>query len=179
MANKTFQNKYRQDSRRIKNYDYGTDGIYFVTINTLNRANYFGSIVATDYCPSINNKSGISTDNSPSLQFTDIGNIVNSYWNQIPIHYPYVELDAFSMMPNHIHGILILHCQLGNGRHPNKFGVQSGNLGAIIRGFKSSVKRYANENKIEFAWQPRYYDRIIRSDKSLVNVRNYISNQID
>lgn len=179
MASKSFQNKYRQETRRIRNYDYGSDGIYFVTINTLNRVDYLGDIVATDYCPSKDIETVITTDNSPSLRFTDMGNIVNMYWNEIPIHYPYVELDAFSIMPNHLHGVLILHGQLGNGWHPNKFGVQSGNLGAIIRAFKSSVKRYANENEIEFAWQPRYFDRIIRSEKSLLNVRNYINNQIE
>jgi REP element-mobilizing transposase RayT len=54
--------------------------------------------------------------------------------------------------------------------------VQSQNLGAVIRSFKSSVKRYANNNQIEFAWQPRFYDHIIRDEKSLNNIRAYIEN---
>jgi len=59
---------------------------------------------------------------------------------------------------------------------PNKFGRQSQNLGSVIRGFKSSLKRYANENDINFAWQPRFHDRIIRNENEYKRVVNYIVN---
>ena len=59
---------------------------------------------------------------------------------------------------------------------PSKFGCQSRNLGSVIRGFKSSVKRYANENNIDFAWQERFHDRIIRDNDEFNNIRHYIFN---
>ena len=76
-------------------------------------------------------------------------------------------------MPNHIHGILYLNPIDKTDWIPNKFGPQSNSLGAIIRGFKSSVKRYANQINIEFDWQTRYPDRIIRNEKEYHAKKNY------
>ena len=59
---------------------------------------------------------------------------------------------------------------------PNKFGPQSQNLASVIRGFKSSVKRYANQNNIEFEWQTRYHDKIVRNEEALQAIRQYIKN---
>ncbi|MBA7528398.1 hypothetical protein ES705_20581 [subsurface metagenome] len=59
---------------------------------------------------------------------------------------------------------------------PNKFGPQSKNLASIIRGYKTGVKKYATMNKIDFAWQPRYHDHIIRNEKSFQNISEYIAN---
>jgi hypothetical protein len=80
-------------------------------------------------------------------------------------------------MPNHLHGILFINKPEYDNWQPNKFGPQKENLGAVIRGYKSSVKKYALSNKIEFEWQPRYYDRIIRDKDELKNVRQYIFNK--
>jgi putative transposase len=140
------------------------------------------------------NLSGNETDNYPSLQATMIAKIAEKFWNEIPQHYPFVLLDEFIIMPNHIHGIIIInkntvetHDYASNDNktdnrpslpqwQENKFGVQSKNIPAIVRGFKSSVKRFANLNNIEFEWQSRYYDRIIRDDEEFNNIRNYIYN---
>ena len=59
---------------------------------------------------------------------------------------------------------------------PNKFGPQSKNLGAVVRGFKSAVKKYATMNNINFTWQPRYHDRIIRNENEFYRIKNYIFN---
>ena len=158
-----YQNKYRIPSARLQGYDYGSNGMYYVTICTKNREHYFGEIVTT-----------VETGNCPSLQPTIIGNIANQYWTEIPKHYPFVELDEFVIMPNHIHGILFFNKPDYNEWKPNQFGVQSKNLGAVIRGFKSTTKRYANDNKIEFEWQARFHDHIIRDEQSLHNIRQYI-----
>ncbi|SDI57165.1 hypothetical protein SAMN05192573_1246 [Mucilaginibacter gossypii] len=58
----------------------------------------------------------------------------------------------------------------------NKFGVQKDNVASVLRGYKSSVKKYANDNNIDFAWQPRYYDRVIRNDREYNNIKQYIHN---
>lgn len=188
-----FRNKYRIQSARMQGYDYGTHGLYFVTICTKDRINYFGEITApveTRDCASRDKTGNLETenrmslqkinlhqdetDNRPSLRKTVIGKIAFDFWNEIPKHYPFVELDEFVIMPNHIHGILLINRPEKNDWNENKFGTQSRNLGAIIRGFKSSVKRYANQNKIEFEWQTRFYDVIIRDEKELFAIRQYI-----
>ena len=164
-----YQNKYRISSSRLQGYDYGSHGLYYVTICTKNRTDYFGAIVAP-----------VETHNCASLQPSIIGKIAHQFWSEIPKHYPFVELDEFIIMPNHIHGILFFNVETHNNASlprewtPNKFGPQSKNLGAVIRGFKSTTKRYANDNTIEFEWQPRFHDHIIRNEQSLKNIRQYI-----
>lgn len=157
-------NNYRRGTHRCPNYDYASNGSYFITINTLHQKPYFGKIV--------------TSDNRPMLQTTEIGDIVNEYWLQIPNHYPLVQLDSYTIMPNHLHGLLTFHNPNKTDRIPNTFGPQSKNLGAVVRAFKSSVKRYANIHNIEFHWQRNYYDKIIRTDEELYNVRNYIKNNL-
>lgn len=94
----------------------------------------------------------------------------------IPTHYPFVELDDFVVMPNHIHGILYFNRIEKTVWRPNVFGMQSKNLAAVIRAFKSSLKQYANQNNIDFHWQSRFHDRIIRNEMELMAIRNYIYN---
>ena len=61
----------------------------------------------------------------------------------------------------------------------NKFGPQTNNLASIIRGYKSSVKQYASINNIDFLWQPKYYDRVIRDEKEYLNIKEYIYNNVE
>lgn len=188
-----FQNKYRIPSNRLQGFDYSSHGLYFVTICTKDRVHYFGNIspVETDNYPSRNqdnthnypsqnqaeNNMGKSdTDHYPFLRVTQIGQIAIDFWKEIPKHYPFVELDEFVIMPNHLHGILFFNRPEKSDWTENKFGSQSQNLGAVIRAFKASVKRYANNNQIEFDWQTRFHDRIIRDDRELRAVRQYIIN---
>jgi hypothetical protein len=85
-----FKNRYRIESARLRNYDYGKNGAYFVTICTKDRQHFFGEI--------IHNK----------MILSEIGNLTNEYWYEIPEHFPFVKLGAFIAMPNHIHGIVII-----------------------------------------------------------------------
>ena len=105
------------------------------------------------------------------------------FWKKIPEHYPFVNLDAFIIMPNHIHGIIIIdkNVEMQNfaslqyeNSTSNKFGPQSQNLATLIRGYKAVVKKYATMNNIIFTWQPRFYDRIIRNEFELFNIRKYV-----
>jgi REP element-mobilizing transposase RayT len=79
-------------------------------------------------------------------------------------------------MPNHVHGIIFINKPEETTWVPNNFGSQSRNLASIIRGYKASVKRFANQNNIEFEWQSHYHDRIIRNYNELDNIREYIIN---
>ncbi len=94
-----FQNKYRITSARLLNYDYGSNGAYFITICTSNRINYFGEIVETM----------VESRLIASLRASEIGKLAQQYWMEIPNHFPFIELGNFVVMPNHVHGILIIN----------------------------------------------------------------------
>ena len=79
-------------------------------------------------------------------------------------------------MPNHVHDILFLNKPAYDEWRPNKFGPQSQNLATVLRGYKAGVKKYATMHQIDFTWQARYYDRVVRSEKELQNIRQYIFN---
>ncbi len=172
-----FKNKYRIDSTRLKEWDYSSEGHYFVTACVKNRDYVFGYV------------------DDGKMILSGLGVIAEKCWNEIPCHFPFVILDEHVIMPDHVHGIIIIKHD-GNVetqdvetqnvvetqnlasllRNGNRFGPQSKNLGSIIRGFKIGVTKWANKNNISFQWQPRFYDRIIRNEKELFNVRNYILN---
>jgi len=177
-----YRNKYRNDSTRLNNRDYGSNGSYFVTLITKNRKNYFGHV---EMYPTGVASKNVETQNLASQQIgdyhfasvhlTEIGKIAHQYWMEIPDHFPFVILDAFIIMPNHVHGILSFNKPNHSGEGPNAFGPQSKNLASVIRGYKAGTKKYATLNSLEFAWQPRYHDRIVRLDE-LRATRQYIKN---
>ncbi len=169
---KKYQNKYRIDTTRLKNWDYGSTGFYFVTICTRHHENYFGDIIQP-----------VETQNFASLPYpqlhpTPIGKITNQYWSEIPDHFPFVVLDEFVIMPDHLHGVLYFDKPEYEFRipQPNKFAPQSQNLGSVIRGYKAAVKKYAIMNSIEFSWQARYHDHVVRTERELQAIRRYIQN---
>ena len=85
-----FQNKYRISSARLQHWDYGSDALYFVTICTQNREHYFGEIA------------------DGKMQLSETGKMANRFWFEIPNHFPFVQLGEFVVMPNHVHGIIII-----------------------------------------------------------------------
>lgn len=82
---------HNRQSIRLKGYDYRTSGAYFITLNTENRAPLFGEI-----------KDG-------EMEMNEAGETIFEFWNQIPVQFPFVDLDAFVVMPDHFHGILIIN----------------------------------------------------------------------
>ncbi|EPH14030.1 hypothetical protein HX057_08420 [Myroides odoratimimus] len=150
---------YRSPSNRVQWWDYSNNGTYFITICTKDRINYFGTIQQEE------------------IILSPLGHSVLKCWNNIPLYHPYVILDAFIIMPNHIHGIL--HINNSNTFNDNstlkkECKVTSGSLGSIIRGFKVGVKKDAYTLNIPFFWQPRYHDHIIRTAESYIKIANYI-----
>ena len=167
-----YKNKFRIPSARLPNWDYGAGGIYFVTICTKNRQMYFGDV---------NYKNG-------EMILNNLGQIAQECWQAIPDHFPFVRLGAYCIMPNHVHGIIVIDksrlvetqdiasLQSRDNFTLNRFGPQSRNLASIIRGFKIGVTKYARKNNINFSWQPRYYDQIIWDENSMQNIYKYIKN---
>ena len=168
MSDDLFKNKYRIPSTRLKGWDYSKSGYYFATICIKNKECLFGCVAKGE------------------MKLSDIGIKADQCWLKIPAHFPFVRLDEYIIMPNHIHGIIVIDKSDNNVEtqnvaslrdwNTNKFGPQSNNLASIIRGFKIGVKKEATRNDLDFSWQSRYYERIIRNKKELLNVRNYIRN---
>ncbi len=90
LMSERFQNKYRITSARLKNWDYGWNARYFVTICTQNRECYFGDV------------------EDGEMVLNDIGKIANNCWLEISTHFSFVKLENHVVMPNHIHGILVI-----------------------------------------------------------------------
>jgi len=163
MPSKFDPQKHHRRSIRLKGYDYTAAGGYFVTIVTYQRECLFGGIV---------NKKMVSNE---------IGQIVEHAWFDLPNHYPNVELGTFCIMPNHIHGIIILNdLSVGAGLRPaptTNPTVKSHGLPEIVRAFKSFSARRVNEHLDSPGiplWQRNYYEHIIRDDDDHNRIHLYI-----
>ena len=162
-----FRDKYRIETTRLPDWNYAASGWYFVTICTENKRCYFGRIMdAQQY---------LST----------LGKYAEACWREIPSHHKNVTLDEFIVMPNHVHGIIVIDGpewmgqlrRKGDRRRPkplSSVSPKSSSLGAIMRSYKSAVSTWAQARGMNFAWQPRFHDRIIRGKNSLENIRQYI-----
>ena len=178
---KKYQNKYRIPSARLKNWDYGSNGAYFITICTQNREHFFGEIVETQFIAS------------------EIGTLAEKFWMEIPQHFPYIELGNFVVMPNHVHGILIidknvktlqcnvsenespvetLHCNVSTNKNEQMANIspKSGTISTILRSYKSVVTKNSRFIHAEFGWQPRFHDHIIRNAPEWERIQTYIEN---
>jgi len=155
MSTNKYNQKYRISSTRLAKWDYASPGYYFVTICMNNKSKEFGEIVDS------------------SMKYSDIGKYAQQCWNNFPIHFTNVELDTFSIMPDHIHGILVIHRKQSSCR--DGACPVSTTLGNVIGSFKSAVTKYANSHKIEFHWQARFFDHVIRNERSLYEIRQYIA----
>lgn len=176
-----YQNKYRQKpSLRANWWDYSWNGAYFITICTANRQHFFGKIV------------------NGKMLLSPAGTIANVLWHELPNRNPHLELGDFVVMPNHIHGILILNkpVDLLHATDPTQGSLQgnendendendrnekmaaispkAGSVSAIIRSYKSAVTKHANRLGLENGWQSRFHDRIIRNDAEYQRISDYI-----
>lgn len=194
MAEK-FNNKYRIPSARLQTWDYGSSGLYFITICTKNREHYFGVI------------------SNSEMNLSKIGKIVESEWIKTFEMRPDMNLGMgeYIIMPNHFHAVIsigenrynnvknendadavavcsemdahrrdampcVSTCTESETYKTNQFGPQSNNLASVIRGFKIGVTTNARKINPDFAWQSRYHDHIIRNNRSLENIQRYIIN---
>ena len=157
-------------SIRLRHYNYCQPGSYFITICTHHRECLFGEILNGD------------------MQLGEYGQIVSDCWQAIPEHFPQVQLDEFVVMPNHLHGILVLadlpeDMVLADMAMPCPYGGRrfgepvAGSLSTIVGSFKSAATKYINQArgmKGMPVWQGRFYDHIIRDGGALENIRRYV-----
>ncbi len=135
---------------RIPGFDYSQPGAYFITVCVAQRQCLLGEIV--DF----------------RLQKSSVGEIVSQCWETLPQTYAFIKLDAWTLMPNHFHGII----WLGSDNSTKK------SLTQIIPGFKSACtskikKTFGYERRI---WQPDFYEHVIRNETELFRIREYIVN---
>ncbi len=180
-----FQQKYRVSTTRYSYHNYD-GGEYFVTICTNGMEHFFGEI------------------SNGKMQLSEIGRFVTKQIENISQHYMYAGIPIYVVMPNHVHLMVFIDvdgnnndrcrdvaCNVSrnmtneNNRdviHVNermsKISPKSGSLSTVIRGLKSSVTRYCRQNNIHFSWQPRYHDHIIRNQKEMNRIADYIENNV-
>ena len=194
MTGNLFRNRYRIASPRALWHNYN-EGIYFVTICTKGRGHYFGEI-----------SHGDSTIAEPIVNLTIIGQYTNIQFSNVTSHYPYAKIPLWVVMPNHIHAVVIIegneipyerrnieqagilkNVETGRvvnnvetGRAPSlqKIDDMKGWLSVVVGGLKSSISKFAHENAIPFAWQPRFHDRIIRDTDEMNRIAEYIEQNV-
>ena len=148
--------RYLRHSLRLKGYDYSQAGAYFVTVCAHNRMCIFGAVDAAE------------------IRLSEIGRTVGSCWEEIPEHFP-VSLDEWVVMPNHLHGIIIMADETPLAT-ADALPVRPA-LGAIVGGFKSATtKRVNEERRMERSplWQRNFYEHVIRNEADLGRIRQYI-----
>jgi putative transposase len=155
---------HHRRSIRLRGYDYSQAGAYFITICTHERIRLFGDIM------------------NGEMRLNDAGRVVQMIWDELPNHYSGVETDAFVVMPNHIHGIILITETVG-AIHESP--LQSPRerrqmlLPKIIGRFKMNTAKRINEMRHTPGaplWQRNYYEHIIRDEESLNRIREYIAN---
>ena len=174
-----FQNRYRIASARAPWWDYGQDAAYFVTICTGDSKHFFGDVVNGD------------------MKLSHVGIIADILWHEIKNHAKNIELGEYVVMPNHVHGILVLngnavsagttHAVSIETTHAlslqsinqtpaqSRFKNQGKNtLSSIIGSYKSAVTRHSHRLGYEFEWQPRFHDHIIRNEEEYQRISAYI-----
>ena len=149
-----------RQSIRLPGYDYAQPGAYFITVCTYHRIHLFGEI-ANDI-----------------VRLSEFGHLVQAVWDDLPNHYAHVVTDAFVIMPNHIHGIIVLDPPIGAGLKPAPTKGNHG-LTEIVRGLKTFSARHINKRRNTTGthiWQRGYHEHIIRNDGSIDRIREYIVN---
>ena len=168
---------HHRKSIRLKHYDYAEMGTYFITICTHECACLFGEIIDGE------------------MRLNEAGRMIQSVWNELHGHFPNLELDAFIIMPNHVHGILIIADGVNVGAgfpRPNMLTQQGGvgfgkggetpplrcpSLGKILAYFKYQSTKRINELRGSHGtpvWQRNYYEQIVRDESECDRIREYI-----
>ena len=167
--------KHHRRSIRLKGYDYTQPGAYFVTMCTWHRETLLGDIIGGE------------------MRLSAMGQIIEIEWRRLTDHFNHLELGAFVIMPNHVHGILILSTGEASAQivsYPAEIrwadaspqppiGTQPGSLGAILQNLKSVSTRKINQLQCTPGapvWQRNYYEHIIRDEADWRRIAAYIQN---
>ena len=165
--------KHHRQSTRLKGWDYSRPGAYFVTINVKGRICFFGKI------------------EKDKVILSDAGKVAVSKLIDLQKHFPYLDIDEYVVMPNHIHVLILImqnvisyQSDLQNNditdgsnkaEYYRKISPKKGSLSVIMRTYKGSTKTWCNNNGYgDFEWQSRFNESVIRSNEELKRKRQYI-----
>ena len=154
----------RRRSIRLQGYDYTQSGAYFVTIVVQDRLCLFGSVVDQE------------------MRKNEVGKMVRRVWERLPDRFPCIQLDASVVMPNHIHGIMVIDQPVGAPNPARATTRVAPTLGAVVGAYKSLTTRAYIEGVSAGVWPPfrkrlwqrNYYEHVVRNDASLGELRQYI-----
>ncbi len=168
---------HQRKSIRLRGYDYTRMGAYFITIITYQREHALCRVTP-----------GLQDD--ACIVLTPVGQIAQRCWDEIPAHMPHVEVDTFQIMPDHLHGIVVIASpppppmpdeERRYGLHPDgrlmPTGRVAGSVGAIVSSYKSAVTKLVNRHRGTPGaplWQRGYYEVIIRSTDQYIGISKYI-----
>ena len=170
------RNRIRYNSLRFAGRDYSRPGKYFVTICTGQMVKWFGEMI------------------SGEMHLSGIGHIASHMWYEIADHFPFIGLGDFVVMPDHIHGIIIINmfiekpivealhatplqtpdAKFLKNETMSSISPKRGSLSVVVRSYKSAVTKYAHKFDSEFSWQPGFYDSIICTTGQLKRIRRYV-----
>lgn len=160
-----FKNRYRNESTQLQNWDYRWEGAYFITFCTKDRKHYFGEII------------------DGKMNLSSIGVIADIFWHEIKNHSKNVRLGSFVVMPDHIHGIIIIDKNESSGQDmscPNTIdrfqNIGKNSISSLVGSYKAAVTKHARRLGFEFEWQRLFYDHVIRDERAFINISNYIEN---
>ncbi|MFZ4621653.1 MAG: transposase [Bacteroidota bacterium] len=145
---------------RLPYFNYSSTGSYFITVCTKDRVNLFGRI------------------ENGKIIVTEMGRIAQDCWEKIPVISSFATLDQYVVMPNHVHGIIkIYNPDEDSFLTTKEFKIRPRSISTVVAGFKSAVTKRCREiDPTIDIWQSRFFDRIIRNDAELNNIRQYIKN---
>lgn len=162
-----FSSKYPiRKTPRLQGYDYSLEGGYFVTVCTRARRRLFGEI------------------QNEEMNLNEAGKMIVLWWNKIPEKFKRVDLDAFVVMPDHVHGVLFLNEEkILNSSDAQEDKISRVTLFQVLQWFKTMTTnayiRGVKENGwlpySEKLWERSFYDHIIRNDADLNRIREYVS----
>ncbi len=152
-------------SNRWKGFNYASENAYFITICVNDRLCLLGAVSGGE------------------MQLNEYGKIIKQCWNNLPNHYPNCILDEFIIMPNHIHGVIMIDnsvfkptniTPIGNGLKP--YPTRTHGLSEMVRALKTFSSRRVNElsPQRKFHWQKSFHDHVIRDFPSLLKIQQYI-----
>ncbi|MFT3890637.1 MAG: hypothetical protein QM730_03310 [Anaerolineales bacterium] len=151
--------KHHRHSIRLMGYDYSLAGAYFVTIVAWQREMLFGEIV------------------NGEMVLNEFGQIVSEKWQWLETQYPYVALGAWIVMPNHFHGILVIHDDGRGGSRSAPTPIKRKPLGGLIGAFKTVSTKHINLSRNtegQLVWQRNYYEHIIRNEQEMDRITRYV-----
>ena len=161
-------NIHHRHSIRLKGYDYSREGLYFITVCIQNRECLLGEIL------------------NGEMILNEYGEIIQKVWNELPRHYMNIQLGEFIVMPNHIHGIIVITDNGGNGDvgaglKPAPTAatttMKKHGLPEIVRALKTFSAKQINKIRNiagEKVWQRNYYEHIIRNADAHHKIAAYI-----